>query len=185
MRKTYLLLTAISLLGSAIAPALAQQPSDPNMRNFYMARQQITITDDGPLINDQRTNPQAAGAGGGVGGMPGVPAGLPKAGWQPYSSSLPGVRSGLPQVVNGVPPKAPPPSPAGMSGRAGALKAKKSAPVAPRGPATVQTYNAYKGYGGNLTPSSTSGAGGGAATYSTNTNVQGSVLHWARHKRGY
>jgi hypothetical protein len=187
MRKTFLLVTLCSVAATSVVPALAQRSSDPNFNHFYMARQQITITDDGPVVNDQRTNPQAGGAGGGVGGMAGGPPALPKAGWQPYSSSIPSVRTGLPQVVNGVPPKAPPPGPSGMSGRAGALKAKKGASAAaPRTPSNVvQTYNAYKGYGGNLSPASTGGGGGGTASYSTNTNVQGSVLHWARKKRSY
>jgi hypothetical protein len=80
----------------------------------------------------------------------------------------------------------PPPGPSGMSGKAGALKAKKTGAAAPRPSSNqVQTYNAYKGYGGNLTPPSTYGSGSSAASYSTNTNVQGSVLHWARKKRSY
>lgn len=188
MRKTYMTLLLVAGMISAVTPSNAQPSSDPNLRNFYMARQQITITDDGPLINDQRTVPQpgAAGGGPGAGGMPGLPVGLPRAGWQPYSSQIPSVRTALPKVNNGVPPKMPPATPGGLSGKAGALKAKPGAVAKPAAPAGVQSYQAYKGYGGNLTPSTSSGSGsGGAAGYSSTSNVQGSVLHWARKKKGY
>ena len=174
------LLTALSLVVCSSLPALAQRQSDPNIGHFYMARQQITITDDAPSVNDQRTTPAAAAAG--VGGLPGRPAGLPRAGWMPYSQSIPSLRTTLPKTNNGVPEKAPPPpqpSAAAMRARAGALKAsapkpKASTPSAP----VVKAYTPYKQY----EPDS---AAAGSAAMNSNANVRGSVLHWARNRRPY
>src|SRR5437868_14255508 len=101
MRKFYVSLLLCAFSAGVFLPALAQRASDPNFGHFYMARQQVTITDDGPIVNDQRTNPAAKGAGAGVGGMQGGPPPLPKAGWQPYSSEIPSVRTDLPKVANG------------------------------------------------------------------------------------
>jgi len=183
MRTIFLTFAVLAGLVAPAEQALAQRSSDPNFGHFYMGRQQITITDDSPIINDQRTM-QGPGGGGGNGGLPAGPIPLPKAGWQPYSSTIPGVQTALPKVVNGVPPKMPaaPAGPKAMQGNAGALKAK--APAKPAGPVTVKSYNAYKGYGGSLPGSTGAGASGGPS-YSSNTAVQGSVLHWARKKAGY
>lgn len=178
------LFTALSAAVLAVGPALAQRQSDPNMGHFYMARQQITITDEAPSINDQRTNPQAAQAGAG-GGMPMAPVGLPRAGWQPYSQSIPSLRTSLPKTNNGVPVKAPPPPPMGMQGRTGKLlggpktasKPKSSTPAAPSAP-VVKAYSPYKQY----EPDS---AAAGSAALNANSNVRGSVLHWARNRKNY
>ncbi|RTL35989.1 MAG: hypothetical protein EKK48_26890 [Candidatus Melainabacteria bacterium] len=179
------LLTALSIASAAmaIAPALAQRQSDPNIGHFYMARQQITITDEAPMVNDQRTNPAAAQAG--MGGMPGGPMPLPRAGWQPYSQSIPSLRTSLPKTNNGVPEKAPPPPPMGMRGRAGGLingpktaaKPKSSQPPAPSAP-VVKAYSPYKQYA----PDS---AAAGSAAMQSNSAVRGSVLHWARPRKNY
>lgn len=178
------LFTALSVAVLAVGPALAQRQSDPNMGHFYMARQQITITDEAPSVNDQRTNPQAAQAGAG-GGMPMAPVGLPRAGWQPYSQSIPSLRTSLPKTNNGVPEKAPPPPPMGMQGRTGRLlggpktasKPKSSTPAAPSVP-VVKAYSPYKQY----EPDS---AAAGSAALNANSNVRGSVLHWARNRKNY
>lgn len=187
MHKTSLaILLALTSLSFQGTPASAQgfinkDTHDlPDASKFYMARQQITITDDGPIINDQRTGAGAAAAG--MGGMPRGPVPLPKAGWQPYSSTLPGVRSGLPQVNNGVPPRMPDPprGPSGIRANAGNLRPRPKA-AAPRTP-TVQSYKAYKGYG----PGSSGGTSGyGNSGSSSSTSVKGSVLHWARPKSSY
>jgi|688.fasta_scaffold552315_2 hypothetical protein len=177
-------LFALSVAVMATLPALAQRQNDPNMGHFYMARQQITITDEAPSVNDQRTNPAAAQAGGN-GGMPGAPVGLPRAGWQPYSQSIPSLRTNLPKTNNGVPEKAPPPPPQGMRGRAGGLingaktasKPKSSQPAAPAAP-VVKAYSPYKQYA----PDS---AASGSAAMSSNSAVRGSVLHWARPRKNY
>lgn len=184
MKLTVIPLIACAIGAASLTPALAQRSSDPNLRNFYMARQQISIDDDAPVIIDRRTNPQAAQGGGGVGGLTG-PMALPKAGWQPYSSQIPGVQTALPAVSNGVPKSLPSGKTSkGLSADQGTLKPKAPAAIKkPSGPVTVQTYRAYKGYGGSLTPSTASGAGSsGGSGYSTSTQVQGSVLHWARKK---
>ncbi|MBY0357848.1 MAG: hypothetical protein K2W82_07585 [Candidatus Obscuribacterales bacterium] len=164
-------LSGISLL--LTLPALAQgyRNDNPNLRNFYMARQQIQITDDAPAVNDMRTGPSAGGA------VPGGAA-LPRAGFGTNMSGLTTgtMRSGLPQVVNGVPPKMPAASP-GLSGlKAKAGKAKAAAPKS-AGPATVKSYAPYQTYGG-----ASSGSGGGL---NSSGSVSGSVLHWNKRRSGY
>lgn len=187
------------------AQAQGYATDNPNMGHFYMARRQITITDEAPAVNDQRTNPQAGGAAG-PGVAPGMGRALPKAGWTPYSQFVPGLSTNLPKTANGVPvPAAAPADPTGMRGKAGKLKSSKTASSKPKapggGPPSVKAYTPYKGYGapaqmikggGNNLPNYTAGgssSGGNSATgYSygnsqTETNVRGSVLHWARVKR--
>ncbi|HEY9678607.1 MAG TPA: hypothetical protein V6C76_11390 [Drouetiella sp.] len=171
------LFTTLSLAVCAFQPVAAQPSSDPNLGHFYMARQQITITDDGPSVNDQRTNPAAAQSG----GMPNRPVGLPRAGWQPYSQSVPQLRTSLPKTNNGVPEKAPPPpqpNPNALRARAGGLKPNKPKASQPSTP-VVKAYSPYKQY----EPDS---AAAGSAAMNSNANVRGSVLHWARPKHsGY
>ena len=194
---------AIWSAGNAWQGAQAQgyATDNPNMGHFYMARRQITITDDAPAVNDQRTNPQA-GAGPGI--APGMGRALPKAGWTPYSQFVPGLSTNLPKTVNGVPvPVTAPPNPQGMRGKAGKLKSSKTATSKAKasagGAPTTKTYTPYKGYGappqmikGNSVPNYTAGGGSAPAASSsgngwgssqTETNVRGSVLHWARVKR--
>lgn len=184
------LLVAVSL-GSVLASAQAVQAQqgrndNPNMRNFYMARQQWTITDEAPQVNDQRTGGGPMQQGGPAAGQGGPPA-LPRAGFIPYSQTMPGMSTQLPKVNNGVPPKLPPTNnlPAAMKGNAGKLP-KQKAPVAKApvqsGPPSVKAYQAYKGYTPGVAPPpvpSYQNSGG----MSANTNVQGSVLHWARKKK--
>ncbi len=197
---------ALWAAGSAWQGAQAQGPSEnPNMGHFYMARRQVTITDEAPAVNDQRTNPQP-GAAAGPGAAPGMGRNLPKAGWTPYSQFVPGLSTNLPKTVNGVPvPIVPAPAPSGMKGKAGKLKGSKASTMAKppsAGVPQMKTYTPYKGYG--APPQMVKGGGGGAPTstaastappgisgssgggYGENqaeTNVRGSVLHWARVKR--
>jgi hypothetical protein len=176
------LLMALSVAACATLPALAQRQSDPNIGHFYMARQQITITDDAPSVNDQRTTPAAAAAQG-SGALPGRPMGLPRAGWQPYSQSIPSLKTSLPKTNNGVPEKAPPPqqpSAAAMRARAGALKAASAAQQKASQPSVpvVKAYSPYKQYA----PDS---AAAGSAALNANSAVKGSVLHWARSRKSY
>ncbi|HNB21022.1 MAG TPA: hypothetical protein PKZ32_01305 [Candidatus Melainabacteria bacterium] len=195
-------------LGNAWQSAQAQgyATDNPNMGHFYMARRQITITDEAPAVNDQRTNPQAGGAAG-PGMAPGMGRALPKAGWTPYSQFVPGLSTNLPKTANGVPTQ---PSasadPTGMKGKAGKLKSSKSSAAKPKtassGPPSIKSYTPYKGYGappqmvkgggngsvpnftaGGSVNSSGAGAGYGYGNSQTETNVKGSVLHWARVKR--
>ncbi|MBX9951993.1 MAG: hypothetical protein K2Y39_22665 [Candidatus Obscuribacterales bacterium] len=198
---------ALLACGCAWQGALAQgyATDNPNMGHFYMARRQITITDEAPAVNDQRTNPQAGG-GAGPGVAPGMGRALPKAGWTPYSQFVPGLSTNLPKTANGVPvPAAAPPDPAGMRGKAGKLKSSKTASSKPKtstgGPPSVKAYTPYKGYGApaqmiknggnnvpNFTAGGSSGGGNSGTGYNygssqTETNVRGSVLHWARVKR--
>ncbi len=171
----------LGAIAAIIPSAHAQRSDNPNLRNFYMSRQQWTITDDAPIINDQRTQPGASQ--GGQGALPAGPAPLPKAGWQPYSSNIPSVRTALPEVNTGVPKNLPTaPSPRGVKANAGTLKPKgPAAQSKPATPTTVQSYSTYRGYGSNLSPATGSGTGQGSMQSST--SVQGSVLHWARSKR--
>lgn len=180
------MLTAILLAGGVVSlalPALAQRSSDPNIGHFYMARQQIQITDEAPVVYDKRTGPSA---GQQAGALPSGPAPLPRAGFNAYSSSMPSsMGAGLPEVVNGVPRRLPSPPPGinPKSGKAGAYKLKKAAAPRPSGPTTAKTYSSYKGYGaGNPVVASPSYSSGG----SSSTAVKGSLLHWSRSNRqGY
>jgi hypothetical protein len=200
---------ALYLMGSAWQEAQAQgyATDNPNMKNFYMARRQITITDEAPAVNDQRTNPQPGAAGAGPGMAPGMGRALPKAGWTPYSQFVPGLSTTLPKTANGVPVPVTqaPPNPTGMRGKAGQLKGSKAASSKPKtasggGGPSLKTYTPYKGYGapaqmvkgggtpnytagGTSSPGGSSGASYGYSNQQTETNVRGSVLHWARVKR--
>ncbi|HEY9869966.1 MAG TPA: hypothetical protein V6D08_12435 [Candidatus Obscuribacterales bacterium] len=181
MKKATLALLMCAGLVGTVGPAEAQRTSDPNLRNFYMARQQWQIIDDSPVVTGSPGMPGGAAAAG-AGALPAGPMPLPKAGWQPYSSSIPSVRTALPQVNTGVPKALPPAqNKSGQMAKAGSLKLPKQATPAPSGPVSVKSYQAYKGYGGSLTPSTGSAYGGGGLQ--TQTQVQGSVLHWARGKR--
>jgi hypothetical protein len=101
--------------------------------------------------------------------------------------------SGLPQVVNGVPPKptmrqAVPVTP--RSAKAGKYKGGGAKPAPrPSGPVTAKTYAPYNGYGGG-TPVTSSAPTHGNGTYgqssvSASTGVRGSLLHWSRTRSGY
>lgn len=165
-------------------PAFAQLSDNPNMSHFYMARQQIQILDDAPVIYDKRTNPAAAAQS--QGALPRGPAPLPRAGFNSYSSSLPqGMGSSLPEVVNGVPKKIPPPAaPKGVNpnmAKAGKYKnAAAKKPAKPSGPVVTKTYAPYQGYGA---PAGSAASSRPVASYGSNsssTNVRGSLLHWSR-----
>jgi hypothetical protein len=180
------LVTANFLVGFAL-PALAQNARsyDPNLNKFYMARQQWQITDDTPMIRDSTGAPVQAG--GAVGGQSRGPTPLPRASFQTYyQPTMPGMRSGLPKVENGVPKQSLPPVQAKRkdpSANAGGVKyAPKKASV-PSAPSGSKTYAPYKGYSGPTAGSSpSSGTGYGGGSTSTSTQVRG-VLHWARGRK--
>lgn len=167
---TAVIFTTASAL--SVLPASAQKQSDPNLGHFYMARQQVSITDDSPVI----INRQGGGAGApGTGALPAGPMPLPRAGWVPYSQSVPGLSTNLPRTNNGVPPKmAPAAPPRAMKARTGALKVPRATAAVPSGPAPVKSYGSYKTYPQEQQPV------GGLATNNSSANVKGSVLHWAR-----
>lgn len=177
MRKRVVCLVLCAGFTALSQPAQAQgyRSSDPNMRNFYMGRQQWQYIDESPVVTGTPPTPGAQGQG----SLPAAPAQLPKAGWQPYSSSIPSVKNALPQVNNGVPKPVPaaPAGPAGLKGKAGNLK-PGSVAAKPSGPQAVKTYSTYKGYGGQA-PAAGAHAAVGAGT-STSTNVKGNVLRWTR-----
>src|ERR1700683_4813520 len=76
-------------------PALGQRNYDPNLGHFYMGRQQITIEDESPIVNDKT----GTAPGGGNGALLNRPTPLPKAGWQPYAPvETPGLNPNLPKV---------------------------------------------------------------------------------------
>jgi len=149
----------------------------PNASSFYMARQQWQVIDNSPIINGQPGGP--GGPSGNVAPPPG--AGLPRAGFQSYSPpAAPQLSTSLPKVNNGVPPKLPParaprqmPSGAGAKGRAGKLPAMYAKPASTPTPPAVQAYAPYKGY-------SPGAAAAGGPAMNSQSNVKGSVLHWAR-----
>ncbi|MCA9804908.1 MAG: hypothetical protein KC777_23220 [Cyanobacteria bacterium HKST-UBA02] len=188
-----LALAAVPLIAGEAAWAGNADSANPNMGHFYMARQQIQITDDSPVINYKGGG--APGQAGAQGMAPGVPAPLPRAGFQRFSQTLPSYSNTLPQVNNGV-PKAPPPVRqnlnSGMQGKAGKLKpSKKKAATtkkpaaAPKAAATPKAYSPYKGYDPKTAPppshTANAHAGGGSRT---DAKVRGSVLHWARGRGG-
>ncbi len=179
MRTVLSLISIMTFLaGPLCVPAHSQgRNSNPNMRNFYMARQQIQITDDAPAVNDMRTTPGAPGQQQAPAAAPGQ--GLPKASFNTYMSGYAGggAGRGLPQVTNGVPQSLP--SAPGLTGKkasAGKLKPKttKAAPVN-SGPVVAKGYSPYA-----RTPvqSNNGGGGGSGSMLNSSTNVQGSVLHW-------
>lgn len=157
-----------------VVEAQGYRNDNPNMRNFYMARQQIQITDDAPAVNDMRTNPGAPAP------QVNAPRALPRAGFGSFvnpSLTSGSMTSGLPQVVNGV-PKAPPQaanpvrkSPTGQRATANKIK--------PSGPATVKAYKPYQTY---QAAAPTGGGTGGSMINNSSSNVSGSVLHWNRRK---
>ena len=139
-----------------------------------MARQQITITDDGPLINNKMQQAAPPGAQGAL--PPGVQQGLPAARWSQYApADNPSLSTSLPKVVNGVPPKMAL-GQTGQRGKAGKLAVAHAkgptAPVAkaPQGPAAYAPYKQF----------SPDAAITGAANAESSGNVKGDVLHWAR-----
>ncbi len=182
--STLRVLAIAGLIASTIAHAAPQPASAQTLKHFYMARQQVQITDDAPLVNDQRTFPNGGQPGQMGAGIPTRPMGLPRAGFQQYyTPSTPGFSSGLPQTVNGVPPKEPPPRAVKQGKKATANKlktAKATTPAKTAAPVSTaaKAYSPYKGYG----PGSTSAEPTGTTTASSmqsKTRVKG-VLHWAR-----
>jgi hypothetical protein len=177
MTKNHTLYIAVVSFGAALLLPLAanaQRGSDPNMGHFYMARQQVTITDDGPLINNKMQQAAPPGAQGAL--PPGVQQGLPTARWSQYApTDNPSLSTSLPKVVNGVPPKMAP-GQTGAKGKAGKLGvARAKAPTAPvaKGIPQPAAYAPYKKF-------SPDGAISGASDAQSSGNVKGDVLHWAR-----
>lgn len=185
MRNALLLAAFLSILPVATcSPAMAQfgRSDNPNMRNFYMARQQVQIFDDAPQVNDMRT-----GAGAAQGPAPAVtaPQQLPRAGFSTYMSPQMGGGRGLPTVNNGVPKNLPSTMGGGPVGQkaqsGGKIKAKGpaagSVPAAGRAPVVAKSYKPYA-----TTPVNTGSSG---SLLNSSTNVSGSVLHWNKRRAGY
>ncbi|PWU02035.1 MAG: hypothetical protein C5B53_02160 [Candidatus Melainabacteria bacterium] len=179
------LLLAICLAASLGFPlaAQAQRNNNPNLNHFYMGRQQVQIIDESPMIMNQPGGGAAAGGGNMNGSMPNRPLPLPHAGWQSYTQAQPpGFATGLPKVINGVPPKAVPQGPAGNKAKAGALTANKGKPKGKPSqvagsPTTVSSYKPYATY----KPVQQAAPGAvGVNNQQTTTNVRGNILHWAR-----
>jgi hypothetical protein len=174
------LLAATFLLLSSQCESFGQRTFDPNLNHYYMGRQQITITDEAPMVNDKTGGAAGGGGGGANGGLPGRPTALPRSGFQSYSpEAAPANTRSLPKLVNGVPPKSPPPQAAGHKGKAGKLASNKSN-VRPQSPSTPTGASAYKPYATYGTPSAPASAAGSSSSQS---NVKGNLLHWARGNR--
>ncbi len=179
-------LSLVSVAGWFSEPAMAQggyRNDNPNMRNFYMARQQIQITDDAPAVNDMRTNP-AANPAAAAAAAAAAPRQLPRAGFNSYYTPTgAGMTNGLPQVVNGV-PKAPPvaasPLPRRGSGPTGQrATAKTMGPKTASAPSSVKAYKPYQTYPEQSAVGSSASGGG---MLNSTANVKGSVLHWNRRR---
>jgi hypothetical protein len=154
-------------------PANCQQSYDPNLGHFYMGRQQITIENNNPIINDRTSSTTG---GGGNGGLLNRPAPLPQAGWQPYAPvETPGINPNLPKVP--VPVRQSHNAQAsttasGNKGHAGKLTAKTHGKSA--SPNGIRSYSPYAQY---PPPAANTQA---AEELGVNTRVKGSLLHWAR-----
>lgn len=178
MKNVLLLASILALVsGSAGSSALAQRGDNPNMKNFYMARQQVQITDEAPVVNDMRTNPAAAQQSSAAAAAAGAAQPLPRAGFGSNMGAYrPPAGNGLPQVNNGVPAKLPETVNGvkqGMkAGNAGKLKGKTAPAPAPQQPVVIKTYKPYA-----TTPVS---GGGSGSLLNSSTSVKGSVLHWNR-----
>jgi len=171
---------------------------------YYMARQQWTMVDDAPIINDQRTGFQSQQPGAMQNNMQNRQRVLPKAGFQGYAPLPTFNGGGLPEVNNGVPRDLP-----GISNRRGGLEAtagklgkdtkkgKKGAKTGAGGGSTstasankpvsttAKSYSPYKGYDPKATQADNSQTqvtpGNNGANQRVNTKVRG-VLHWAHGK---
>ncbi|MDZ4838325.1 MAG: hypothetical protein SGJ27_31470 [Candidatus Melainabacteria bacterium] len=169
-----------------MSQATPQAASAQTLKHFYMARQQMQITDDAPLVNDQRTFQTPGQPGQNMGGVPNRPVGLPRAGFQQYyTPPRAGFNSSLPQVVNGVPPKEAPPVPVKQGKKATANKLKATKKTATTAKATAppvtaaKAYSPYKGYSPTANPAQQTTTASGNNNMQSKTRVKG-VLHWAR-----
>jgi hypothetical protein len=168
---------------SSIQRAYAQDYStskvgDPNLKHFYMGRQEIEVIDNTPIVK-YRNGP---GSAAGQQGTPGVqgPQPLPAAGFQQYSSNVKGGPLNLPKVENGVPHQLPP---APLKGNTAKLKSKTSAQITakktPAAPAAIETYKqSYKTRSPSVTPNN---------GVSSTQKVHGKLLPFAttRHRANY
>lgn len=179
MRQPYLLILLSAALGLHSSldtlPAEAQAVDNPNMKNFYMARRQIQITDDRPAINDMRTQPGALVSSGATAAGSGA-APLPSAGFNSYYSPAVSPARSLPRVETGLPKAPPPPSvPKALTATGKKGSFKKPAPVTtaaskPSAPKVAGSYSNYQTYpAGSVAPN---------LGISTSTKVKGSVLNW-------
>ncbi len=197
LRSAYIpaLLSAVALCAPV---ALAQNAQPQNLGHFYMARQQVHIIDESPMVT-RETLPAGQAGGGNLGAQPGAmnrPMPLPRAGFQGYfkpSGSSPA--SSLPSTANGVPVPAPAPpgGPGGKKAKAGAIKPKTASAGGTKpagaggsagggGPTTAKAYNPYGGYGSG--PAAGTVQGNSSTGMSTNRQVKGSIMNWKR-TRGF
>lgn len=148
--------------------AFAQKSYDPNLGHFFMGRQQITIEDNSPIIND-KTGSTANGANGALLNRQ-VP--LPKSGWQGYAPvETPGINPNLPKVPGPVRQShtAGTAGATGQKGRTGKLTAKAKSSAVP-----ISGYKPYAKYPEQtLNPQAAQDLG-------VSTHVKGNLLHWAR-----
>jgi hypothetical protein len=156
-------------------PARCQKSYDPNLQHFFMGRQQITVEDNSPIINN-RTGDAAGGGGNGALLNRAVP--LPKSGWQPYAPvETPGINPNLPKVPGPVHQShtAAANTKTGNKGHAGHLAAGAHGKTSSAN--NIRSYSPYTKY---PAPAANTEA---QADLSTSTHVKGSLLHWARRTR--
>src|SRR5277367_34093 len=177
------------LISAGVQTAASAQNENPNLRNFYMGRQQWDIIPNAPIVNDRTGGAAAPGDGGMSGSMPQQrQTALPQAGWNSYAPAVspPGLSTSLPKVNNGVPTK-PAQLPAGKRGKPGALiGAKKPTPAGPKvDPNALKAYKPYNTYS-NPDAAATAVGDGTKASVKVHGNVvdqppvRNSALHWAR-----
>ena len=136
-----------------------------------MGRQQITIENDAPIINNRTGNTN----GGGNGALMNRPIPLPQAGWQPYAPvETPGINPNLPKVPGPIRQSHNVPGRISKKGHPGTLNAGVHARAAQNN--GVRSYAPYAQY---PEPSSSTQ---GSEDLEARTRVKGSLLHWARRK---
>lgn len=185
-----LIFGSVGLLGGLI-PSIAQEYStysksdDPNLKHFYMGRQEIEIFDTSPIVKYRGSagdaGQQPAGA------SPQGPIPLPPSGFQQYSSNVRGGPLNLPKVENGVPPKAPPPkSMKGSTEKSHPHSARAHTTTLSRGASSsaakpvIKTYK--QTYQTRPRPTATQQGVG----LSSIQRVRGKLLPWATNRRtGY
>lgn len=195
--------TGLSLALSLVMPSPAKAGDNPNMGHFYMARQQIQITDDSPIVNYKGGDPAQQQQNNPMMQQQKRPAPLPRAGFTGYTPppTASGFNPNLPSVENGVPKRELPAAgpalnhgdgssshkgPKGKQAKAGSLKPGAGGKQATANPGTftgpTKTYAPYKGYDPNNSPISSSysssyggGGAGGANSQQVKTKVRGAL----------
>lgn len=148
-------------LVNLLPPVSAQKNYDPNLGHFYMGRQQWTVEDNSPIINDRTSTTDNTMNG----SLPSRPVPLPKSGWQGYAPiEKPPANPNPSKNSNQLKSSTSKNSASGNKGKAGNLTGNKS-------PSSIKGYKPYATYQNPVA---------NPAEPQTSTHVKGNLLHWAR-----